>query len=40
MRIWQLPVLAVVTATCCVLTAYGHMRNLVYVALNVAIYAE
>src|SRR5579872_258650 len=37
-RIWPLPVLAIVTAACCVLTAYGHMRNLVYVALGMAIY--
>ena len=37
-RIWPLPVLAVVTTACCVLTAYGHMRNLVYVGLGMAIY--
>jgi len=37
-RIWPLPVLAAVTAACCVLTAYGHMRNLVYLALGMAIY--
>jgi signal transduction histidine kinase len=37
-RMWPLPVLAVVTAACCVLTAYGHMRNLVYLALGMAIY--
>jgi len=37
-RIWPLPVLAVVTAVCCVLTAHGHMRSLVYLALGMAIY--
>jgi signal transduction histidine kinase len=37
-RIWPVPVLAVVTAACCVLTAHGHMRSLVYLALGMAIY--
>jgi len=37
-RIWPLPVLAVVTAACGVLTAHGRVPNLVYVALGMAIY--
>jgi signal transduction histidine kinase len=37
-RIWPVPVLAVVTTVCCVLTAHGRVPNLVNVALGMAVY--
>jgi signal transduction histidine kinase len=37
-RIWPLPVLAVVTSVCCAATVHGHVPNLLYVALAMAVY--
>jgi signal transduction histidine kinase len=38
-RIWPIPVLAIVTAACCVLTALGRVPNAAEVTLGMAVYA-